>query len=155
MKDIVLMSIFSKTSFNDAIKAFQSLCFLRADIMIPALLGNVYKSFQVLTEPHRYTSMLACMVSVPREMVSFNANFASQVQLEIIPLMISVLPGFDVNDANKFVLTLQFLTNILGYIVVCDCSPAIVIREDLSEYEKHLCLSTSKFEDFIEQLFTK
>jgi len=52
-------------------------------------------------------------------------------------------------------LTLQFLTNILAHVVVCDCSPAIVIRDDLSEYEKQLCLSTSKFEDFIEQLFIK
>jgi len=64
LKDVVLTAIFSKTHFNDAIKTFQYLCFLRADIMLPPLMEMIYNSFESTTEPHRYTSMLACLVSV-------------------------------------------------------------------------------------------
>jgi hypothetical protein len=64
LKDVVLTAIFSKTHFNDAIKTFQYLCFLRADIMLPPLMEMIYNSFESPTEPHRYTSMLACLVSV-------------------------------------------------------------------------------------------
>ncbi len=32
LKDVTLVAIFSKTHFNDAIKTFQYLCFLRSDV---------------------------------------------------------------------------------------------------------------------------
>ena len=40
MKDAVFTAIFSKTNQTDAVKAFQSLCFLRPDICIPHLIDK-------------------------------------------------------------------------------------------------------------------
>lgn len=155
LKDIVLTAIFSKTHFNEAIKAFQYLCFLRSDIMLPPLLEKISTSFDVLIETHRYTSMLACLVSVPRELVSFNPMVRRQFQLDIVDLMCSVLPGIDVNDLNKFILTNQFLANVLSNVAVCNCVDAITVRTDLSEHEVELCLRTAKFEDFVHELLQK
>ena len=123
--------------------------------MLPPLIEKIYSSFQTLIEPHRYTSMLACLVSVPREIVKYNPNYVFQAQSQVITLLISVLPGIDINDLNKFILTFQFLTNILNSVVVCDCSPAVMIRSDLTETEKELCIQTKYFEDFIHELFSK
>jgi proteasome activator subunit 4 len=152
LRDVVLTAIFSKTYFNDAIKTFQYLCFLRADFMLPLLIDKIYSCFESssLVEPLRYTPLLACLTSVPRELTSFNSNYHSQKHA--IQLMISVLPGIDINELNKFILTFQFLTNMLEHIVVCDCSQAVNIRSDLTEYEKELCLLTLSFDDFVTEL---
>lgn len=155
LKDVALTAIFSKTHFNDAIKTFQYLCFLRYDIMLPPLLDKIYSSFEVLIEPHRYTSMLACLVSVPRELALYSKDIRFRDQSNLIQLFVSILPGIDINDLNKFILTNQLLSNALACIAVCDCSPAIHIRNDLTEYERELCMLTSKFEDFILELFKK
>ncbi len=155
LKEIVLTAIFSKTHFNEAIKTFQYLCFLRSDIMLPPLLEKISTSFDVLIETHRYTSMLACLVSVPRELVSFNPVAERQFQLDVVDLMCSVLPGIDVNDLNKFILTNQFLANVLSSVAVCNCSEAISVRNDLSQHEIDLCLKTAKFEDFVHELLKK
>lgn len=118
--------------------------------MLPPLISQIYICFESLTEPHRYTPLLACLVSVPRELVT-----NPESQKHVIQLLISVLPGIDINDLNKFILTFQFLSNILSNVIVCDCSPAIQIRDDLNESERELCALTSKFEDFINELFKK
>lgn len=162
LKDIVLMAIFSKTNFNDAIKTYQYLCFLRSDIMLPPLIDHIYSMLEDETTTtttdaectHRYSPILACLVSVPKELVSFNANFPS-LQKHVIQLLKSVLVGIDINDLNKFILTFQFLTNVLGNVLVCDCSAAVQIRNDMNNYEKELCLMTAQFEDFIHELFNK
>lgn len=150
LKDIVLTAIFSKTHFNDAIKTYQYLCFLRADLMLPPLLERISSSFHGLIETHRYTPMLACLVSVPRELVTYRSD-----EIDIIALLRAVLPGIDINDLNKFILTNQLLTNVFGSISICDCSPALDVRDDLSEAEKQLCMQTASFEDFIHELLKK
>jgi proteasome activator subunit 4 len=156
LKDITLTAIFSKTHFNDAIKTFQYLTFLKADIMLPPLLDKIYDSFEILIEPHRYTSMLACLVSVPRELAIYSKDLMlHNHQHNLIQLFISILPGIDINDLNKFILTNQLLSNVIACIAVCDCSPAINIRNDLTQQEKELCLLTAKFEDFILELLKK
>jgi proteasome activator subunit 4 len=123
--------------------------------MIPPLLEKIYDSFEVLIEPHRYTSMLACLVSVPRELALFSKDPNFRNENNIIQLLISILPGIDINDLNKFILTNQLLSNVLGCIAVCDCSSAVHIRNDLTDYEKELCMLTAKFEDFILELLKK
>ena len=66
LKDVAFTAIFSKSNTTQAKKAFQFLTFLRGDIMLPPLISKIYESFQSLTEPHRYTSMLGCLVKVIR-----------------------------------------------------------------------------------------
>lgn len=154
LRPICLTAIFSKTNFNDAIKAFQYLCFLRPDMMLPVLMDRISCSFELTAEPHRYTPMLACLTSVPRELVSYY-NAAYHSQKYVIQLLLSVLPGIDINDLNKFILTFQFLTNVCNHIILCDCSPAVSIRSDLNEYERDICYMTRNFDDFIGELFKK
>ncbi len=92
---------------------------------------------------------------VPKELVSFNPNFKYQVQNQLITFLVEILPGIDINDLNKFILTFQLLTNIFNSIIICDCSPALYIRNDLSESEKELCMQTKNFDEFIHELFNK
>ena len=155
LKPVAFTAIFSKTHQSDARKAFQYLTFLRGDLMLPPFIEKVYESIDSLTEPHRYTSILGCLANVAREIATYNPNHSSQTQLHVYNLLIAVLPGIDPNDTNKTALTSSFMTNLLNCIVICDCTPALSIRNDLTEYEKELIYETSKFVDFVHQLFNK
>lgn len=155
LKDVVLTAIFSKSNFSEAKQAYQYLTFMRGEIMLPPLIEKVYESAQSVIEPHRYTSILSCLVSVAREFVKYNRFHENQTQLHVMPLLEAVLPGLDPNDASKCCLTLQFLQNVFDAIVVCNCQPAVNYRSDLTEHERELCFETNKFEDFIHEFFKK
>lgn len=155
LKDVSFTAIFSKSNNSQAKKAFQYLTFLRGDIMLPPLITKMYESVQSLTEPHRYTSMLACLVKVSRELITYNPAHLEQTQLHLIPLLHAVLPGLDPNDTNKTLLTLNFYTSTLGCMAVVDCTPALTIRNDLTDHEKELIYETAKFEDFVHEFFNK
>lgn len=156
MKGVTFTAIFSKSNHSDAKKAFQYLTFLRGEIMLPPLIDMIYVSLESLTEPHRYTSILSVVVAVSREIATYNRfHKDTQTQMHVIALMTAVLPGLDPNDANKCLLTLHYLYNTISCIVLCDCSPAINYRNDLTETERELCFETSKFEDFIHEFFKR
>ncbi len=155
LKEASFTAIFSKSNHSAAVKAYQYLTFLRGDIMLPPLIEKLNESIESLTEPHRYTSILSCLVSVARELATFNPNHKIQTQLHIVPLLSAVLPGLDPNDSNKSILTLQFIHNVISCVLVVDCSPALQIRNDLTEHEKELIFETNKFEDFIHEFFVK
>ena len=123
--------------------------------MFPPLIEKVNLSLESLVEPHRYTSILSCLVSVARELATFNPNNLVQTQIHVIPLLCAVLPGLDPNDSHKCILTMQFISNLLSCLIVCDCSAAPNYRNDLSDLEKELCYETSKFEDFIHEFFSR
>ena len=107
-----------------------------------------------MTEPHRFTSILNCLVLVSRELVKYN-RFCPDMQLHTIPLLIAVLPGIDGNDNKKCLIAFQFIASILSYVPIVDCSGAINVRTDLTEHERELCLMTARFEDFIHEFFNK
>ncbi|CAF0770306.1 unnamed protein product [Brachionus calyciflorus] len=155
LKEVCFMAIFSKSNQADARKAFQYLTFLRSDLIMEPFLDKVYQSFDSLIEPHRYTSILNCLVSVSRELATYNPRQRVQTQIHLITLLNSVLPGLDPNDSNKCYLTLSFLASVLNCIIVCDCSPAVNYRSDLTEHEKELCYETTKFEDFVHEFFKR
>jgi proteasome activator subunit 4 len=155
LKEAAFTSLFSKTNHTTALKAFQYLTFLRGDLMLPPLIDKLNESIESLIEPHRYTSILGCLVMVARELAMFNSNLKYQTQLHIIPLMSAVLPGLDPNDSNKSILTLQFLHNVISCVLLCDCTPALDIRNDLSDHERELIFQTTKFEDFVHEFFVK
>jgi proteasome activator subunit 4 len=156
LKDVVFTAMFSKSNHSDAKHTFQYLVFLRGEIMLPPLIDKIYESLESVIEPHRYTSILSCLLSVSREIVKYNRfHRETQTQMNAIQLMIAVLPGLDANDANKCCLTLQFLQNMFDSMIICDCQPAVNYRTDLTEYERTLCYETSKFEDFIHEFFKR
>lgn len=74
LKDVAFTAIFSKSHYAHTRKAFQYLTFLRGDIMLPPFINMINESFQSLTEPHRYTSMLGCLLKVARELVTYTVS---------------------------------------------------------------------------------
>ena len=167
LKDVTFTAIFSHSHHLKARKAFQYLTFLNSEIMLPPLVDKLNESISSLIEPDRYTKLLSCAVTVARELAishspppptaaaatSEHSNMPTQ--LYVIPLLSAVLPGIDPNDANKSMLTLEFIDTVLSNIIVCDCTPALRVRSDLSEHEKELIFQTAKFEDFIHELLSK
>jgi proteasome activator subunit 4 len=77
------------------------------------------------------------------------------MQSHVIPLLCAILPGLDGNDTKKCLISFQFLASILASIPVVDCTPAVSLRDDLTEQESELCFLTAKFEDFIQEFFNK
>jgi len=61
-----------------------------------------------------------------------------QGQTYVIPLLISVLPGIDLNDVKKTIVTLDFYNTIFKLIICADCSSAIHTRNDLTDVSVHL-----------------
>ncbi|CAF5150636.1 unnamed protein product, partial [Rotaria sp. Silwood1] len=54
-------------------------------------------------------------------------------QTYILPLLMSILPGIDLNDFEKTSVTLDFFDAIFMLISCIDCSSAVHIRNDLNE----------------------
>jgi len=74
-----------------------------------------------------------CLTCITRQMVQY-----PQGQTYVIPLLISVLPGIDLNDVKKTIVTLDFYNTIFKLIICADCSSAIHTRNDLTDVSVHL-----------------
>ncbi len=85
-----------------------------------------------MTEPHRFTSIMTCLTHIARQIVQQTPSY-SQGQTYVLPLLMSVLPGIDLNDFEKTSVTLEFLETILMLITCVDCSSAVNTRNDLTE----------------------
>jgi proteasome activator subunit 4 len=85
-----------------------------------------------MTEPHRFTSIMTCLTHIARQIVQQTPSY-SQGQTYVLPLLMSVLPGIDLNDFEKTSITLEFLETILMLITCVDCSSAVNTRNDLTE----------------------
>jgi proteasome activator subunit 4 len=95
-----------------------------------------------MTEPHRFTSIMTCLTHIARQIVQQTPSY-SQGQTYVLPLLMSVLPGIDLNDFEKTSVTLEFLETILMLITCIDCSSAVNTRNDLTEV-KALTLISKK-----------
>ena len=93
-----------------------------------------------MTEPHRFIAILNCLKHITRQIVQQTPTY-SQGQLYVLPLLMSVLPGIDLNDMKKTSITLDFLNTILMVITCVDCSSAVNIRNDLTEVRFNLDIS--------------
>jgi proteasome activator subunit 4 len=69
-----------------------------------------------------------CLTCITRQMVRY-----PQGQTYVIPLLMGVLPGIDLNDLNKTSVTLDFLISVFKLIICVDCSSAVYHRNDLTE----------------------
>ncbi|CAF0754546.1 unnamed protein product [Rotaria sp. Silwood1] len=147
VKECVFISIFNKAHLEEAAKACQYLSMLRPELIVPPLV-------EFMTEPHRFTSIITCLADMARQIVRQTPDF-SQGQTYVIPLLMAVLPGIDSNDFKKTAVTFQFLNAILMLVTCVDCSSAVHTRNDLTEIEKEVCLSTAKFEDFITEFLNR
>jgi len=85
-----------------------------------------------MTEAHRFTSIMTCLTRITRQLVRQTSDY-SQGQTYVLPLLMSVLPGIDLNDFKKTSVTFEFLDTILMLITCVDCSSAVNTRNDLTE----------------------
>jgi proteasome activator subunit 4 len=85
-----------------------------------------------MTEPHRFISIMTCLKHIARQIVQQTPSY-SQGQTYVLPLLMSVLPGIDLNDFKKTLVTSEFLDIIFMLITCVDCSSAVNTRNDLTE----------------------
>ena len=94
-----------------------------------------FSSIDNMTEPHRFISIMTCLKYITRQIVQQTSSY-SQGQIYVIPLLMSVLPGIDLNDFKKISVTLEFLDTIFMLITCVDCSSVVNTRNDLTEVKK-------------------
>jgi hypothetical protein len=61
-----------------------------------------------------------CLTRISRSMVQY-----PQGQTYVIPILMSVLPGIDLNDFQKSIVTLDFYNAIFKLIICADCSSVV------------------------------
>ncbi|CAF3673338.1 unnamed protein product [Rotaria sp. Silwood1] len=105
---------------------------LRPELIVPPIVEKLFASIDNTNEPHRFTSIMTCLTRITRQLVRQTSCY-SQGQTYVLPLITSVLPGIDLNDFKKTLVTLEFLDTIFMLITCVDCSSAIHIRNDLTE----------------------
>ncbi|CAF3935100.1 unnamed protein product [Rotaria sordida] len=142
------MSIFNEDYIEDAAKACQYLSILRPELIVPPIMKKLFLSIDNITEPGRFTLIMKCLPGIICQIVRQTSNY-SEGQTYVLTLMMSILPCIDSNDFEKIAVTLEVLDAILKLVPCIDCSSAIHTRNDLTEIEKRVCLSTTQFEDFI------
>lgn len=145
-----MLTMFSHTGTHDAGIVFHRLSLLRPEIIVPPLLEQLYTSLETMTEPHRLTASLECVVCVARALVKGGHHYP-EGQSHVIPLLLQTLPGIDPNDIKKCMVTFQFIYTLVTLVPFVDCSAALEEATDLTEVEQEVCLQTASFEDFVLQ----
>ncbi|CAF1101842.1 unnamed protein product [Adineta steineri] len=72
---------------------------------------KLFSSIDEIVEAHRFTSFLYCVTRISRQLVR---------QTYVLPLLMSVLPGNDINDIEKTSITVDFLGAILMLLTCVD-----------------------------------
>ncbi|CAN7938235.1 unnamed protein product [Ixodes hexagonus] len=151
VRPVVLLSMFGKGGSSGAAMALQNLALLRPELVIPPVIERLYSALETLTEPHRLTAAMHCVVAVARSLV-LGGSYFPEGPSHVMPLLSSCLPGIDPNDIKKCIVTFQFISTFATLIPLVDCSKAVSIRTDMTELEQEVCLATAEFEDFVLQL---
>ncbi|KAG1668701.1 Proteasome activator complex subunit 4 [Nymphon striatum] len=150
----VMLEMFSKLGSCDAATTFRYLAKVRPELVIPALLERLYPALETLTEPHRLTATLSCIISVGQDLVKGGKNYPEGPS-HIVPLLLMSLPGIDTNDIKKCMATFQLISTFSSLIILDDCSKAVSNRNDLTPAEIEVCLSTAQCEDFVLEFMNK
>jgi proteasome activator subunit 4 len=146
--------MFSRFGAHEASIAFHQLAQLRPELVIPPLLERLYSALDTVTEPHRLTAALQCLVAVARPLVR-GGRFYPEGPTHVIPLLMASLPAVDPNDLRKTLVTFQLVTTIATLVPIIDCSSAIDRIPDLTEEEVAICSASAGFEDFVLQFIDR
>lgn len=92
--------MFSRAGAYEASIAFHQLAQLKPELVIPPLLERLYSALDTVTEPHRLTAALQCLVSVIRPLVSGGTAYPEGPS-HVLPLLMACLPAIDPNDVRK------------------------------------------------------
>ena len=151
---VSLLAMFSRVGAHEASIAFHQLAQLRPQLVIPPLLERLYSALDTVTEPHRLTAALQCLVSVARPLVSGGGSY-TEGPTHVIPLLMACLPAVDPNDLRKTLVTFQLVTTIATLVPIVDSSAAAADRQDLTDEEQLVCSATASFEDFVLQFIDR
>ncbi|XP_011068182.1 PREDICTED: proteasome activator complex subunit 4B-like [Acromyrmex echinatior] len=154
---VAMTAMFNKFCINDACQALQYLATMRPNLVIPDMLDRMHSTFDSLTEPHKLTASMICMVAVARPMVqgsrNINKGYAySEGPMHVLPLLFSLLPGIDPNDVGKTFATFRLISVYATLIPIVDSSRSTAI---MTEEERIVCEATSRFEDFVLQFLDR
>nr|CAD7425108.1 unnamed protein product [Timema monikensis] len=155
VQPVAMQAMFSKLGATDVIHALQHLATLRPSLIIPKVIERMYANLETLTEPHKLTAAMQCVVAVARPMVQGKTNGYKEGPTHVIPLLLATLPGIDPNDIRKCFVTLQFISTFATMIPFVDSSTASEHWKDLTEEEEIICLATADFEDFVLQFMDR
>lgn len=89
MLPVAMTAMFSKFGVNDACHALQHLATMRPNLVIPDMLERMYSTFDSLTEPHKLTASMICMVAVARPMVQGSRNINTGMKLTMLWVFIA------------------------------------------------------------------
>jgi len=78
---VAMTAMFNKFCINDACQALQHLATMRPNLVIPDMLERMHSTFDSLTEPHKLTASMICMVAVARPMVQGSRNINKGIKL--------------------------------------------------------------------------
>lgn len=148
MKPIAFQAMYSRMNTNEVGKIFKHLADLRPDTIIPEVIDRVYATLDSVTEPHKMTAALQCLVGVARALVTGHNGYTAG-RTHVIPILYATLPGIDPNDFKKLSVTLQFLSSFALLVPIVDCSKAHLYYSDLTEEETLICGQTAEFEGFV------
>ncbi|RLU16905.1 hypothetical protein DMN91_010974 [Ooceraea biroi] len=157
MVPVAMTAMFSKFGVNDACYALQYLATMRPNLVIPDMLERMYSTFDSVTEPHKLTASMICMVAVARPMVQGSRNVNKDYTYpegptHVLPLLFSSLPGIDPNDVGKCFATFRFISVYTTLIPIVDSSRSTA---DMTEEDRIICEATSRFEDFVLQFLDR
>lgn len=154
MKSVAFQCMYSRLGAHDVGKIFKHLADLRPELILPGIIERVYGTMESLTEPHKMTAALQCLISVSRAMVTGHNGFI-EAKTHVIPILQLCLTGIDPNDFKKTSIILQVMTSFALFIPIVDCSKASLFYTDLSDEEMLICSQTAGFEDFILEFLDK
>lgn len=109
MLPVALLAMFSRAGAYEASIAFHQLAQLKPELVIPPLLERLYSALDTVTEPHRLTAALQCLVSVIRPLVSGGVAYPEGPS-HVLPLLMSCLPAIDPNDIRKTLVLFNYVT---------------------------------------------
>jgi proteasome activator subunit 4 len=144
---------------------FKYLAWLDPNAVFPGLLERIYPSLQTLTETLRTSSSLSTLCMIVGPLVS-RENYP-QGGKHVLPLLNLTLPGIDINDPQKSIISLYFASYLFLSIPLIDSTKSDeetdwgAISGDLSiprdlEQENLLCkANTSGYEEWIAQYLNR
>ena len=130
LKPVAMQAMFSKMGFAEVSQALQHLATLSPNLIIPQVVERMYATLETLTEPHKLTAAMQCLVAVARPMVQ--GSYKEGIT-HVIPLLMSTLPGIDPNDIKKCFVTFQFISTFTSLVPIVDSSSASKYWNDLTE----------------------
>lgn len=75
IKPVAMAAMFGKLGGIDAGQALQYLATMRPNMIIPDVLERFYSVLDSLTEPHKLTASMNCVIAVARPLVQGSRNY--------------------------------------------------------------------------------